>query len=288
MAKFIVQHRRGSAAQWEQANVPIPKEGEIVIELDKVNHLHKLKIGDGYTPYSDLAYLQAGDELVTQVLAKAMPRVITVTLDVNRWVKPTADSKYYYQTIAIDNITTHSKLNLQPDADMLAEFQELNLVFVTENKNSEDGITVYSVGDVPLKSYTMQATIVETEVESDVDKIVGIPVGTPSPNYLPQESGMGAQINYGPGYKVNISASESINLGTGGAINLDSRSGVNLTSEGEYSANFGGKKAINAATPTESTDLATKGYVDDVMGDVEAVLDSIIAMQNSLIGGETA
>lgn len=275
MAKFLVQHRRGSAAQWGQENVPIPKEGEIVIELDEVKHLHKLKIGDGNTPYAELAYLQAGDEIVTQVL----PRVVTVELTTN-WVSE-GEGKYS-QAIQIDDITECSRLDLQPDADMLAEFQKLNLVFVTENKNK--AITVYSVGDKPLKAYTMQATIVETKAEAD--KIVGIPVGTPTDNYLPQDSGNGAYVNYGRGYEVNIGASAGVYISTAGTLYLSGRSGVMFTSEEEYSADFGGKRASNAATPTESTDLATKGYVDDLVGEIDTVLQVVLAEQNALIGGD--
>jgi hypothetical protein len=66
---------------------------------------------------------------------------------------------------------------------MLAEFQKLNLVFVAENEidgaTNENEITVYSIGDRPLDSYTMQATIVEAELLEETNKVVGIPVGTP-------------------------------------------------------------------------------------------------------------
>lgn len=184
MTKYITCHRRGTVTQWAEKSTIIPLEGEIVIEIDEENFLHKLKIGDGVHAYSDLAYLQAGDEIVTQVLHQALPRVITITLDVDQWAEigcETDPSLHYYgQTVTLDNITEHSRLDLQPSADMLAEFQKLNLVFVTENKNGV--ITVHSVGDTPLKSYTMQATIVETEYEAEADKIVGIPVGTPTIN----------------------------------------------------------------------------------------------------------
>lgn len=181
MAKYLVQHRRGTAEQWAEKSTIIPREGEIVIEIDEVNSLHKLKIGDGVHCYTELAYLQAGDEVVTQVLAKALPRVITVTLDIDKWTEITSETDpnlgYYGQSVSIDNITTYSRLDLQPNADMLAEFQALNLVFVTENNNGV--ITVYSVGDMPLKSYTMQATIIETDAAAD-EKIIGTPVGTPT------------------------------------------------------------------------------------------------------------
>lgn len=179
MAKYIVQHRRGTATQWADKNTIIPREGEIVIEIDEESALHKLKIGDGKHTYAELAYLQAGDEVVTQVLAEAKPRVVTVTLS-DTWTQdPDVEGKYS-QVIALDDITAYSRLDLQPDANMLAEFKQLGLVFVTENKDKT--VTVYSVGNAPLKSYTMQATIVETKCDGQ-DAVLGIPVGAPSTDF---------------------------------------------------------------------------------------------------------
>jgi hypothetical protein len=124
----------------------------------------------------------AGDEIVSQVLAQALPRVVSVTLDVDKWTQVTCATDpnlgFYGQTLTLDGITEYSRLDLQPDADMLAEFKKLDIVFVTENKGCS--ITVYSIGDMPLKSYTMQATITETDVEVASDKIIGIPVGAPA------------------------------------------------------------------------------------------------------------
>lgn len=179
--RYIVQMRRGTATQWADSAI-IPLAGELVVEIDEENNLHKLKIGDGVHTYSELAYLMAGDETVTQILAQAKPRVVTVTLDVTKWQEVVCRTDpmlgYYGQIVDVGNITQQSRLDLQPSADMLAEFQSLNLVFATEN---EGGIMrVYSIGDMPLKTYTMQATIVETEVVVASDKIAGIPVGTPT------------------------------------------------------------------------------------------------------------
>lgn len=173
MAKYIYKHRRGTISQWADQNTIIPMEGEIVIEIDDVNFLHKLKIGDGIHTYAELAYLMAGDEIVTQVLAEAKPRIVTVTL-AETWNQD--DEGKYSQVVVLDNITEQSRLDLQPDANMLAEFKQLGLVFVTENHGGT--ITVYSVGNMPLKAYTMQATIVETEC-SGQEAVLGIPVGTP-------------------------------------------------------------------------------------------------------------
>ena len=149
--KYIVQHRRGTTAQWSEKDTIIPMEGEIVIEIDEENSLHKLKIGDGIHTYAELAYLQAGDEIISQVIHKALPRVITVTLDIEKWTEVTCETDpnlgYYGQVIDLDGITEHSRLDLQPNADMIAEFKQLGLVFVTENKGGS--ITVYSVGAMP-------------------------------------------------------------------------------------------------------------------------------------------
>ena len=181
MAKFITCHRRGTASQWEEKSTIIPYEGEIVIEIDEENSLHKLKIGDGIHTYAELNYLQAGDEIVTQVLNKAIPRVVTVTLSASKWTEVTSEInsnlRYYSQTVSLDGITSQSRLDLQPNADMIAEFKQLGLVFVTKNKGGI--ITVCSVGNMPLKSYAMQATIIETELKINSEEVIGIPVGTP-------------------------------------------------------------------------------------------------------------
>ena len=78
--KYYVCHRRGTAEQWASTDVK-PLAGELVIEIDNINNLHKLKIGDGEHSYADLAYLTAGDDVVSQVL----PRTVTVTLELEKW-----------------------------------------------------------------------------------------------------------------------------------------------------------------------------------------------------------
>lgn len=174
MNKYIVQHRRGTLEQWAAKDTIIPKEGELVIEIDEENSLHKLKIGDGIHTYAELAYLQAGDDIITQVLTQIKPRIVTIELTTN-WIQ--VSERRYSQEIALENITQNSRLDLQPNADMIEEFKQLGLVFVTENNGGV--ITIYSVGNMPLKSYTMQATIIETECNEE-DAVIGIPVGVPT------------------------------------------------------------------------------------------------------------
>lgn len=173
MAKYIIQMRRGTVAEWDESGI-IPDDGELVVEIDNVNNLRKLKIGDGVHTYSDLAYLQAGDEIITQMIAKAVPRVVTIEITTN-WTQISDDK--YSQVIAIDDITEHSRLDLQPNSDMLAEFKQLGLVFVTENKAGT--ISIHSVGNMPQKAYVMQATIIEVECDEQ-ELVVGAPVGAPA------------------------------------------------------------------------------------------------------------
>ena len=175
--KYIYQHRRATTEEWERKKDEIvPYVGELVIEICD-NKFHKLKIGDGEHKYSELKYLMAGDEVVTQ----ALPRTVTVTLDKDSWTQVTSASDpnfgYYGQTVSISDSTNYSKLDLQPDADMLSEFKDLDLVFVTENQNGT--IKVYSIGETPTKTYVMQAIVTETNPVVGVDKIIGATVGTP-------------------------------------------------------------------------------------------------------------
>lgn len=57
--KYRTQHLRGTADEWNViGDSVIPLDGELVIEKDNSEkHLHRLKIGDGVTPYSQLPYL---------------------------------------------------------------------------------------------------------------------------------------------------------------------------------------------------------------------------------------
>ena len=230
MAKYIVQHRRGTATQWDSHGTIIPMEGEIVIEIDEENSLHKLKIGDGIHAYSELAYLMAGDEVVTQVLSKALPRVVTVTLDVSKWTEVVCQTDpnlgYYGQTVTLDGVTKYSRLDLQPDADMIAEFKQIGLGFVAENKSGV--ITVYSTGNMPLKTYTMQATIIETELEVASDKVVGIPVGVPPVSTI--GGGVGEATSNGG----EIFNDYENNIAGGRGFKITAKNGPNSNGDGYY------------------------------------------------------
>lgn len=176
MVQYITQHRRGTKEEWANSK-EIPYEAEIVVELDEVTSQHKLKIGDGTTPYEDLGYLQAGGSDVTQAVA----RQATITLYVNEWQQH-AD-KRWYQTVEVvgTTITAQDKVDLQPSPEQLSVFHKKDLAFVTENNNGV--VSVYCVGQVPQDDCTMQVTVLSVaEIVSEV--IVGNTTTTPVPNEI--------------------------------------------------------------------------------------------------------
>ena len=60
--KFIVQHRRGTAEEWEQSGI-VPYNGEIVIEVCQ-DGTFKTKIGDGSHTFPELPYQNLDSELL--------------------------------------------------------------------------------------------------------------------------------------------------------------------------------------------------------------------------------
>ena len=60
-------------------------------------------------------------------------------------------------------ITANSKVDLQPNPDQLLDFYDLGIALTTENDGGV--ITVYVVGDLPIKSYQIQAVVTEVVVD---------------------------------------------------------------------------------------------------------------------------
>lgn len=174
MAKYIFQLRRGwketdsngnitrdDWADYEaQASHIKPLEGELTLEYD--NGVPRLKIGDGINEFSALPYMSV-DSFI-------LPKPISVTLYADKWEQLTNDdgeaiADTYYQVVTVDNavITENSKVDLQPNADQLCDFYDLGVALTTGN--TDGVVTTYVVGDLPTKTYTIQAVV--TEVFSD-------------------------------------------------------------------------------------------------------------------------
>ncbi len=97
----------------------------------------------------------------------------TVTLLASAWV---GDGDTYSQVVEIPGVTVHTKVDLQPTAEQLAEFHHKVLAFTAENDGGT--VTVYAIGDKPSEDHTIQVT--KTEV-GGTGKIRGNTVGTTMP-----------------------------------------------------------------------------------------------------------
>lgn len=97
----------------------------------------------------------------------------SVTLLADAWV---GEENAYCQVVEVADVTIHTKVDLQPTSEQLAEFHHKVLGFVTENDGGV--VTVYAIGDKPSGDYSIQATL--TEVEG-VGKIRGNTVGSTMP-----------------------------------------------------------------------------------------------------------
>ena len=96
-----------------------------------------------------------------------------VVLLASAWV---GDEGKCSQVVEIPGVTPHTKVDLQPTAEQLAEFHHKVLGFVAENDGGV--VTVYAIGDKPTGDHTIQIT--KTEVEG-TGKIRGNTVGTTMP-----------------------------------------------------------------------------------------------------------
>lgn len=100
-------------------------------------------------------------EKVNILYEKSFVKIVTIDLPASSWVEE--GTNRHYQVVTITGTTIYSKVDLQPTVEQLAIFHEKDIAFVAEN---EDGIiTVYCIGQKPVSSYTIQATITEVEID---------------------------------------------------------------------------------------------------------------------------
>lgn len=188
MAKYIFQLRRGTryvdnngstllnedgtpvrddwATYTAQANHLNPLDGELVVEFEynptTGKKIPRFKLGYDDNIFADLEYISP-DSFI-------LPKPISVTLYADKWEQLTNDdgeaiADTYYQVVTVDNavITENSKVDLQPNADQLCDFYDLGVALTTGN--TDGVVTTYVVGDLPTKTYTIQAVV--TEVFAD-------------------------------------------------------------------------------------------------------------------------
>lgn len=98
--------------------------------------------------------------LVEEGSKQPVAKIIDISLPAADWI---GDESPYYQTFTDDDITSNSKIDLQPSPEQLCIFHNKDLAFTTSNE--EGTVKIYSIGDKPTNDYVIQATI--TEVETD-------------------------------------------------------------------------------------------------------------------------
>lgn len=86
----------------------------------------------------------------------AIPKYTTITLLSSNWI---GDKSPYYQDITLSCVTETSMVNLQPNQDQLAIWQDDGLAFTTYS--SHGNVRVFVVGGMPTEDYIVQATVQE-------------------------------------------------------------------------------------------------------------------------------
>lgn len=98
-------------------------------------------------------------------LPTGVRRIVDIELPASGWE---GDTNPYSQVVTISGVTENSQVDLTPSVEQLVIFHDKDLALVAEN---EDGVvTVYAIGDKPSADYTIQATITEVEVITEVEE----------------------------------------------------------------------------------------------------------------------
>lgn len=243
-----------------------PQPGELVVEYD--NGVPRLKIGDGVRKFSELPYMSI-DSFI-------LPKQEFVALS-TEWEKDTDDR--YYQEVEVVNatITPKSKVDLQPTAEQLTVFHQKDLAFVAETWSDEKGqntvVKVYCVGQVPQNAYTIPATV--TEVVTDDFLIVGDTTATPNPRPDWEQTDE-KKADYIKNKPTVLTEDDVLQLiaenggGEGGSVVDQIQADWNQTDEAQLDY---------IKNKPDLTTYITKNE----LGDIEAALDAIIAIQESLI-----
>ena len=218
----------------------------------------------------------------------------SVTLLASAWE---SDGDTHHQVVKVPGVTAHTKIDLQPTAEQLAEFHYKVLAFVAENDNGI--ITVYSIGDKPTGDHTIQIT--KTEVQGS-GLIRGNTVGTtmPRPDWNQTDPRKADYIKNKPqsfvegGYIAEEELADKIadileeqNMNGG---RIDEHLWW-LTTTIAYGEIHDALEAFELVSRDEDTDdyrrnVVTFEELEEAIGNIETVLDSIIAIQTQLIGGD--
>lgn len=102
---------------------------------------------DGIVTYSDLLQLQSAS------------KIVYVTLNDTEWNTDNDNPHHHYQMLPNVQLTSNSKVDLNPTVEQLSIFYNKDVSFVTENDHGL--LIVHCIGQKPTGTYTIQATITE-------------------------------------------------------------------------------------------------------------------------------
>lgn len=89
-------------------------------------------------------------------IVPVLPRVSTISLPKASW---SGSSSPYYQVVAINTVTSATKVELNPTVAQIVSLQSEDIALTAENNNGV--VTVYSFGGKPSVDMTMQVTLTE-------------------------------------------------------------------------------------------------------------------------------
>ena len=125
--------------------------------------------GDGYPLIQTCDILAGDNDLRLDEFLKNLnlsgggnsSRIAYVTLTGGEagWTQTEVSKSLYSQVVEIEGVTENTKVDLTPSAGDLVDFYEKDLSFVTENDDCV--VTVYCIGQMPEKTYTIQVTLTE-------------------------------------------------------------------------------------------------------------------------------
>lgn len=180
--------------------------------------------------------------------------------------------------------TDENALYLTPD-----EPQIVDQTYNAYSENAQSGKAVSEAIDdyhanAPIKDHVHS----EYVTQEDVHEVVSQHISSLDFNGKAFEGMMLYGQNIDKSYNALASNSQNTN-NIVLAIGYPELSGGNPTqmSEGKLTIDKDGNISTKGGIKVAEKDVATKEYVDAQVGDIETTLDRIIAIQNSLIGGES-
>ena len=144
MAKYLVQHRRGTSSQIQAATKPI-QEGELVVEYSDDYSKARILIGtpDGYDAMD----------------FSSVHKIRTISLPAANWVGDESPYSQTFEAGTISGVTANSKIDLQPTIELLEYLQNEEITLTSENNGGV--VTFYALEWKPEMDIEIQATINE-------------------------------------------------------------------------------------------------------------------------------